>query len=102
MASAPNRRRVEGRSEASSEGEHWSAPCAQDHGVRWREPEEGLEERIGKLWDAVQSGRYRTLPSRKVYIPKADGKQRPPSHRGAGGQNRSAGRGGGAHADPTR
>ena len=46
-------------------------------GVRWREYEEGLDERIGKLWDAVQSGRYRAMPSRRVYIPKADGKQRP-------------------------
>ena len=46
-------------------------------GVTWREYEEGLDERIGKLWDAVQSGRYRALPSRRVYIPKADGKQRP-------------------------
>ncbi len=46
-------------------------------GVRWREYEEGLDERIGKLWDAVQSGRYRALPSRRVYIPKADGEQRP-------------------------
>ena len=46
-------------------------------GVRWREYEEGLDERIGPLWDAVQSGRYRALPSRRVYIPKADGKQRP-------------------------
>jgi hypothetical protein len=46
-------------------------------GVRWREYEEGLDERIGQLWDAVQSGRYRALPSRRVYIPKADGKQRP-------------------------
>jgi len=46
-------------------------------GVRWREYEEGIDERIGKLWDAVQSGRYRALPSRRVYIPKADGKQRP-------------------------
>lgn len=46
-------------------------------GVRWREYEEGLDERIGKLWDAVHSGRYRALPSRRVYIPKADGKQRP-------------------------
>ena len=46
-------------------------------GVTWRDYEEGLVERIGKLWDAVQSGRYRALPSRRVYIPKADGKLRP-------------------------
>lgn len=46
-------------------------------GVTWRDYEEGLDERIGKLWEAVQSGRYRALPSRRVYIPKADGKQRP-------------------------
>ncbi len=46
-------------------------------GVRWREYEEGIDERIGKLWGAVHSGRYRALPSRRVYIPKADGKQRP-------------------------
>ena len=46
-------------------------------GVTWRDYEEGLMERIGKLWEAVQSGRYRALPSRRVYIPKADGKQRP-------------------------
>ena len=46
-------------------------------GVTWREYEEGLVGRIGQLWEAVQSGRYRALPSRRVYIPKADGKQRP-------------------------
>ena len=46
-------------------------------GVTWREYEEGLDGRIDKLWDAVQSGRYRVLPSRRVYIPKVDGKQRP-------------------------
>lgn len=44
------------------------APAGVD-GVKWREYEEGLDERIGKLWDAVQSGRYRALPSRRVYIP---------------------------------
>lgn len=46
-------------------------------GVKWRDYEEGLDERIDKLWDAVQSGRYRAQPSRRVHIPKADGKQRP-------------------------
>jgi len=46
-------------------------------GVTWRDYEERLDDRIGKLWDAVQSGRYRALPSRRVYIPKADGRQRP-------------------------
>ena len=46
-------------------------------GVTWREYEEGLVDRVGGLWDAVQSGRYRALPSRRVYIDKADGKQRP-------------------------
>jgi RNA-directed DNA polymerase len=46
-------------------------------GVTWRDYEEGLLTRIGALWEAVQSGRYRALPSRRVYIPKADGKLRP-------------------------
>ncbi len=46
-------------------------------GVTWHDYEEALAERIGKLWEAVQSGRYRALPSRRVYIPKANGKQRP-------------------------
>jgi len=46
-------------------------------GVTWREYEEELTARIDRLWEAVQSGRYRALPSRRVYISKADGKQRP-------------------------
>jgi RNA-directed DNA polymerase len=46
-------------------------------GVTWREYEEGVVGRVAGLWDVVQSGRYRAQPSRRVYIDKADGKQRP-------------------------
>jgi len=46
-------------------------------GVTWREYEEDLTARIDRLWEAVQTGRYRAQPSKRVYIPKADGKQRP-------------------------
>ena len=46
-------------------------------GTTWQDDEHGSAERIVALWDAVQSGRYRALPSRRVYIPKPNGKQRP-------------------------
>ncbi len=46
-------------------------------GLTWRDYEEGLDERIAALWGAVQSGRYQALPSRRVYIPKLNGKLRP-------------------------
>jgi retron-type reverse transcriptase len=38
---------------------------------------EGLEGKLQDLHDRVHSGRYRPLPVRRVYIPKADGGQRP-------------------------
>ncbi|MBE7158319.1 MAG: group II intron reverse transcriptase/maturase [Rhodospirillales bacterium] len=53
------------------------AAAAGVDGVTWHDYEEGHAERIAALWDAVQSGRYRAQPSRRVYIPKANGKQRP-------------------------
>jgi RNA-directed DNA polymerase len=53
------------------------AAAAGIDGVTWNDYENGLAERIVALWDAVQSGRYRALPSRRVYIPKPNGKQRP-------------------------
>ena len=36
-----------------------------------------LPERIPKLHQEIHTGAYRKLPSRQVYIPKADGRQRP-------------------------
>ena len=46
-------------------------------GVTWREYEDGLEGRIRDLHSRVHRGAYRAQPSRRVYIPKADGRQRP-------------------------
>ena len=46
-------------------------------GVTWREYEDGLEGRIRDLHSRVHRGAYRAQPSRRVYIPKTDGRQRP-------------------------
>jgi hypothetical protein len=46
-------------------------------GVTWQEYEAGLEDRLVDLHDRVHRGAYRAQPSRRVYIPKADGRQRP-------------------------
>jgi group II intron reverse transcriptase/maturase len=46
-------------------------------GVTWQEYETGLEDRIVDLHRRIHRGAYRAQPSRRVYIPKADGKQRP-------------------------
>ena len=46
-------------------------------GVTWDEYEQGLEERLVDLKDRVHRGAYRAQPSRRIYIPKADGRQRP-------------------------
>jgi group II intron reverse transcriptase/maturase len=46
-------------------------------GVTWQEYEIGLEDRIVDLHDRIHRGAYRAQPSRRVYIPKADGQQRP-------------------------
>ena len=46
-------------------------------GVTWREYETGLEDRLADLHSCVHRGTYRAQPSRRVYIPKADGRQRP-------------------------
>ena len=46
-------------------------------GVRWQEYEPGLQEHLTDLHSRVHCGTYRAKPSRRVYIEKADGRQRP-------------------------
>src|SRR3984885_15588124 len=46
-------------------------------GVTWQEYEVGLENRLIDLHARVHRGAYRAQPSRRVYIPKSDGRQRP-------------------------
>jgi retron-type reverse transcriptase len=46
-------------------------------GMTWREYEDGLPDRLTDLHSRIHRGAYRAQPSRRVYIPKADGKQRP-------------------------
>jgi RNA-directed DNA polymerase len=45
--------------------------------MTWTEYAEGLERNLSDLHTRVQTGAYRALPSRRTYIPKADGRQRP-------------------------
>jgi RNA-directed DNA polymerase len=46
-------------------------------GMTWQQYGEGLEGRLQDLHDRIHSGAYRAQPSRRTYIPKADGRQRP-------------------------
>ena len=46
-------------------------------GVTWQDYGEDLEENLRDLHARVHRGAYRARPSRRVYIPKADGQQRP-------------------------
>src|SRR6202140_3071669 len=46
-------------------------------GVTWSDYEVDLERRLEALHDRVHRGAYRPQPSRRVYIPKADGRERP-------------------------
>ena len=45
--------------------------------VTWESYGQDLEVRLRDLHDRVQRGAYRAKPSRRVYIPKADGRLRP-------------------------
>jgi RNA-directed DNA polymerase len=46
-------------------------------GVTWQEYEQGVEARIKDLHGRVHRGAYRAKPSRRMYIKKSDGRQRP-------------------------
>lgn len=46
-------------------------------GMTWKKYEQGVEDRLKDLHGRVHRGAYRAQPSRRVYIPKADGRQRP-------------------------
>jgi len=46
-------------------------------GVTWEEYGEGLEGRLADLHGRIHRGAYRAQPSRRVWIPKDDGRQRP-------------------------
>jgi group II intron reverse transcriptase/maturase len=46
-------------------------------GVTWQEYEADLEPRLIDLHGRIHRGAYRPQPSRRTYIPKADGRKRP-------------------------
>jgi RNA-directed DNA polymerase len=46
-------------------------------GVTWEAYGQNLEANLADLHTRLHTGRYRATPSRRAYIPKADGRQRP-------------------------
>jgi RNA-directed DNA polymerase len=46
-------------------------------GLTWQDYEADLDRNIDDLHDRVHRGAYRAQPSRRLYIPKPDGRQRP-------------------------
>ena len=46
-------------------------------GVTWEEYGQTLEARLSDLHGRIHRGAYRAKPSRRVWIPKSDGRQRP-------------------------
>jgi hypothetical protein len=46
-------------------------------GMTWKDYETDLDKRLEELHSRVHQGAYRALPSKRAYIPKADGRQRP-------------------------
>jgi len=46
-------------------------------GLTWRQYEQNLEANLADLHARLHRGAYRALPSRRTFIPKEDGRQRP-------------------------
>jgi len=46
-------------------------------GVTWQQYGEGLEDKLAQLHGRIHRNAYRATPSRRQYIPKADGRLRP-------------------------
>ena len=46
-------------------------------GITWRQYGQSLEANLNELHGRIHRGAYRALPSKRQYIPKADGRQRP-------------------------
>jgi len=46
-------------------------------GVTWRAYAEGLEDRLADLHERLHRGAYRAQPTKRMWIPKPDGRQRP-------------------------
>jgi group II intron reverse transcriptase/maturase len=62
---------------AEAFGELKANAAAGVDGLRWEDYERDLGRNLEDLHDRVHRGAYRALPSRRVYIPKPDGRQRP-------------------------
>ncbi len=60
---------------AYEELKHDAAPGVD--GVTWQEYGEGLDGKLADLKDRLHRGSYRAQPSRRRFIPKADGRLRP-------------------------
>jgi RNA-directed DNA polymerase len=54
---------------------HEAAPGVD--GITWEQYDVGLEDRLRDLHRRIHERTYRAQPSRRVFIPKADGRQRP-------------------------
>jgi retron-type reverse transcriptase len=46
-------------------------------GRTWQSYKQNLEVNLAELYSRIHRGTYRALPSRRRYIPKSDGRQRP-------------------------